>query len=421
MPGRRVGEFNSKTIVYRPEAKEIEIQGLGCLNGNTGKLTIATAVQDLSGNAFDDTGTPAKNIAQFTILNAATTGGYIGSAGAQQDFASSTNFATFWENPQRCQPRTMATNKSTSVECEFPVPAALATGATFILTFPTGFTVTDAVAVGASTSFMNSDLNGPGPGITTISGVAADNGAGTVTVTLAHSGTAMGSADRMRFELSGITTPTSAASDQRISIIIKDASGVKQGQTINASPFQIQQAGALEIHGSVFKDTDSDGVKDAGEGIASVKLFCDQMVGFQVGGGGNVGMMGHQEATTDASGDYAITGLTSGQYGCNLPPQTNLNNANVGGSSPFQNVSLASTSKTCVPAAGRSDCDFKFSDLAARAQERLRSILPAGLFSTELLLSELQSSAPMKSLTTDGSGAGTTTLKLQNNVSYDCV
>ena len=417
--------LTGKTIVYRPEAKEIEIQGLGCPNGQTGKLTIATAVQDLSGNAFDDAS--SNNIAQFTVQDAATTGGFIGSAGAQQDFASSTNFATFWENPQRCQPRTMATNKTTGVECEFPVPAALATGAKFILTFPTGFTVTSAAAVGAATSFMNCDLNGPGPGVTTITGVAADNGAGTVTVTIAHTGTAMGSADRMRFELSDITTPTSAVNDARISIIVKDASGVKQGQTINAMPFQIQQAGALEIHGSVFKDSDSDGVKDAGEGIASVKLFCDQMGGFQVGGGGAVGMMGHQEATTDAAGDYAITGLTSGQYGCNLPPQTNLNNANVGGSSPFQNVSLASTSKTCVPAAGRSDCvDFKFSDLGGAAAKTITVNITGGPATTELdafcfAPGNFQFSAPvMKALTLDGSGAGTTTLKLRTDNSYEC-
>lgn len=411
--------LTGKTAVWGADLHEYEIQGLGLQNGQTCKVTF-TGVTDVSTNAIVANGTT--NVGNFNVQSSTTTGGFLGSV--TQDF-SSTNFATWALAPQRCQPRSLATNKATSLECEFPVPSALTTNATFLLTFPSGFTVTDAAAVAASTSFMNADLNGPGPGITTISGVTADNTAKTATVTIAHSGTAMGSSDQLRFELSGITTPT-VAGQGTISIVIKNASGVKQGQTISAAPFQIQQAGSLEIKGAVFKDTDSDGVKDAGEGINAIKVYCNQMGGFTVGTTGGA-MMGFQEATTDANGDFAFTGLTSGQYGCNVTPQTNLNNASVGGSSPFQNVSLASTSKSCVPASGRSDCvDFKFTDLGGAGARTLTVNITGGPASTELDAfcfspSNFQSSAPvMKALTLDGAGAGSTTLRLLNNVSYDC-
>lgn len=415
--------LTGKTAVWGPEVKEFEIQGLGLQNGQTCKVTF-TGVTDIAGNAITANGTT--NVGNFSVLSSATTGGFLGSGGATQDFASGTNFAVFAQHPSRCQPRSLATAKATSLECEFSVPVALATGSKFLITMPTGFTVTDAAAVADSASFMNADLNGPGPGITTITGVSADNGSATITVTIGHSGTAMGSSDHLRFELSGITNPSTAGEDLRTSIVIKDASGVKQGQTINASPFQMQAAGMLEIKGAVFKDSDSDGVKDAGEGIAAIKVYCNQMGGFTVGTTGGA-MMGFQDVTTDANGDFTFSGLTSGQYGCNIPPQTALNNASVGGSSPFQNVTLASTSKSCVPATGRTDCvDFKFTDLGGAGARTLTVNITGGPASTALDVfcfspSNFQSSAPtMKALTLDGAGAGSTTLKLLNNVNYDC-
>ncbi|OGL91741.1 hypothetical protein A3H11_01215 [Candidatus Uhrbacteria bacterium RIFCSPLOWO2_12_FULL_47_10] len=400
--------LTGKTLIYHPDFKEVEIQGLGLQAGQSCRLTVGTPLKDLAGNTFSAT----TNVANFTILDPTVSGGNLGGSGSTEDFMSGTNFAEFWENPQRCFPRAQVTSAATTVECEFPVPQALTTNATFLLTFPSGFTVTSADDVATSSSFTNGDLNGPGPGITTISGVVADNAAGTVTVTIAHALPAMGSADRMRFELTGITNPTSPATDARISVIVKDNNGVKVGQTIKAAPFNIGQAGALSISGSVYKDSNNNGTKDAGEGINSVRVFCDPDGSFGTGV-----MAGHQEVATSGNGGWTINGVSAGQYNCNLPPDP-VNFADLNGANFFQKVTLADANKTGV--------DFKFADLSLTGAT-LTANISGGPASTQVDVFcnagafDYQFAAPItKVVTLDGSGAGTATLKLQPGKTYDC-
>jgi hypothetical protein len=67
-------------------------------------------------------------------------------------------------------------------------------------------------------------------------------------------------------------------------------------------------AGYTSISGTVFNDANGDGAQDDGElGIAGVTVFVDS---------NNNGILdsGEISTTTDASGDYTLTGLTAGTY-----------------------------------------------------------------------------------------------------------
>lgn len=415
--------LTGKTITYRPETKEVEIQGLGLAVDQTCRLSVAsgTTFRDLGGN---DAGALT---ADFKVLNSATTGGFIGTSGTQ-DFHSTTNFATFWEKPQRCQPRANATNKATSLECEFPAPtgATLASGSTFTLNFPAGFTFStaDGNTRAPTTSFWNADLNGPETGAPTITSVLCDATALTCTVT---TGTASIAAGQMiHFELDRLTTPTTPGNDLRISVVVKDASSVKVGQTIQPMPFIIQQGGALSISGKVCKGTTSGGACTEGDtAIASVKVMCNQMGGFATTTGGLSGFMGFQDTTTNNAGEWTISGLTDGQYGCNVPPDpTRL--VDTGGGNAGQMVTLAGASKTGV--------DFKYVNLAVTGKTLTVNVsgiaeTPDDADADDFVVfchagfSSFEFSAPvMKAVDAPALATTTvsTTLKLQGGKTYEC-
>lgn len=414
--------LTGKTITYFPDRREIEIEGLGLTVDQTCRLTIGTGITDLAGNAFSTAGDDEFEDAK--VLNSTTTGGFLGTAGITQDFHTATNFVTFWESPQRCEPRTRITNKSSPVECEFKAPASLASGSTMTLTFPDGFTFSDgagnARAVPASSSWMNSDLNGPAAGAPVIASVTCTAASRTCIVT---TGTAtIASGDMIRFELDRITTPTVEALDKRITVIVKDASGVKQGETINPAPFNIATAGARSISGKVCKSTTADG--DCADGavvdvpIASMKVFCDQMGGFVVGTTSAV-FAGHQETTTDANGDWTISGLSDGQYGCGLPPDPTTLGDIMGGNS-WKNISVSGGNATNV--------DFDFTNLTSAGQSLAVTLTGAAALASKQVdvycsagASDFQFSAPvMKVVTLNGSGNGTATMKLLGGKTYDC-
>ncbi|MFA6534001.1 MAG: Ig-like domain-containing protein [Patescibacteria group bacterium] len=398
-----------KPISYRTDTKEVEIRQLGLATGQQCRL-IVSGITDLAGNAF---ATTPDDRADFKILNAETTGGNLGGGGAT-DFNSGTDFGDFWENPERCQPKVNVAGKTGQIDCEFPAPAALASGSKFILTFPDGFNVASVATIAATSSWLNNDINGSAANGPKIASVAVDNTAKTVTVTTGTA--AIASGDQIHFELKDLVNPALPAEAQRVSIVVKDADGIKVGQTINAAPFNIQTGGAYAISGTVCKGSTSGGTCGGGDtGVENVRVFCDSMGGF---GAGAI-MAGHQEALTDASGDWSITGLSAGQYGCGLPGgQTTL--ADLGGGGGSMNLTIAGASKT--------DIDFKYADLSSTGKTLTINITSSAALSGEkvdVFCSaggfDASFSAPvMKLVTLDGSGAGSTTLKLQPGKTYTC-
>ncbi|MEK7644625.1 MAG: Ig-like domain-containing protein, partial [Patescibacteria group bacterium] len=392
--------LSAATLSYRAEANGVEITGVGMVTAQQYKVTV-TGVKDLSAGAtIVANGTT--NIAQGMVQNSATTGGMIG--GADKPDFSSTNFATFWQNPQRCASNSFMAGKATRMTCEFAAPAALATGASIILTLPTGFVLTSTTLPTTANSFMNADLNGSGPGVTTISAMVTNTIANTVTLTLAHSGTAMTSGDQLRFELDNVYNPAAAGS-YSVSAIVKDASGVKQGATITTAPFTIMAGGGLAISGKVCKGT-STGNTCGGEdsGLQGVKVFLDGMGA------------GHQEVSTNATGAYSFTALSAGKYSIGIFIDPSVA-SDIGGGSNFQEITLVAASATAV--------DFKKSDLSATGKD-ITFTITGGPASTNMTIfcfapNNNASSAPvMKKVTTNGSGAASGSLKAQPNTTYQC-
>lgn len=408
--------LTGKVATYFADRQEVEIEGLGLpSNSNTSCRLTITGIKNLAG--VDNSTAGTDNVEEFAVQSSALTGGFLGGSGADQDFFSSTNMGTFWEKPQRCEPQNRITGKTTSMNCEFPAPDAMPVGSKIIITFPTGFSTSGVAAL--ANSWSNLDLNGPATNKPTIASVAVNATARSVTVTTGTAAITSGS--QVMFDLSGLVLPTAPSTDNRLTIIVKDDTGMKIGQTINPAPFDVSQGGSYSIAGSVYKDTDGDSVKDAGEGISGAKLYCDQMGGFFEGTTGGA-WAGHQETTTDVNGDWSMGSLSNGQFGCGIPPDP-TNFADMIGGNQWRDVVVNGANVTGV--------NFKFTDLnAAGSGAETLSVTLSGdnALATKQVdvfchagASDMQFSAPvMKTVTLNGTGDGTATMKLLGGKKYDC-
>ena len=407
--------LTGKVLTYFSDRREVGFQGLGLTPNQQCRLTASTSILDLAGNAMRTAG--GVNIALFMVLDSAETGGFLGGGGMTQDFQNSTNFSTFWENPEFCEPETRVTSVSTAVRCEFPSPAILPLGSTFTLTFPSGFDVTSAQA--KPNAFDNNDLNGPSANTPVIASVVADVTTRTVVVTTGAS--TIANNDRVRFVLNGVTTPSTEQMDKRISIVVKNALGVKQGQTINPSPFNIVAGGSRSVSGTVYKDSDADETVDGGEGLSGVMVFCDQFGSF----GDDGGFVGHQETTTNGSGVWTVTGLFDGSYGCGVPPldRGNVSYENLSGGQNFRDVNVNGGNVTGV--------DFKFTDLETDVTVQTLTVNVSGMNDADSNVDadvfchagnfDFEFSAPtMKAFDYATTGATTVTVKLKGGKTYEC-
>ena len=154
---------------------------------------------------MDTTGTPANNTAFGTVQNSTTTGGNLGPGMGMIDPAMQ------GMNPTRVTPMNRAAGASSNYKVEMLAATSVPSAGKIVLTFPTGFNVTNAAAVATANSFCNADLNGPGTGAPTIASIANDNVSGTVTITTG--GAATGANTFLCLDLSGIvnsTVPNSA-------------------------------------------------------------------------------------------------------------------------------------------------------------------------------------------------------------------
>ncbi len=402
--------LDNASFNYRPEARAVEVTNVGLVTGNQFKVTV-TSVTERSGDAtiVDNSST---NVAQGIVQNAAETGGFIGGF-ESPDFKGNTNFATFWESPEICSPVSRVTGATTTIECEFDAPAALAAGSQFILTIPAGFETNYATILATTTSHANKDINGFAPGTVTLTTIATNTIANTITLTTA--GGTLASSDHVRFELGNIGNAASPG-QKKITIITKDDSGFKQGKTISAQPFNLSEGGSLSISGTVCKGTSSDGVCTGSDtAIASAKVFCHSRGG---GGSGSINV-GHLETTADSNGDWSISGLTDGLYGCGIVQDETVF-ADVSGGQEFK--------KVVVSGSAVSNVDFKFADLSSTGKSLAVTITGGSSLSGEKVdifchagSSDMNFSSPIfKVVTLDGDGGGSATVKLQGGKTYEC-
>lgn len=397
--------LNDATFSARPETRAVEVSGLSLEPETEFKVTV-TNVKDVSGNEMI-VANGTTNVAQGTVIDPTQHGAFIGGFDAP-DFDQK-DFGDFAMSPERCHPQNMLPEQSGRWFCEFPIPEALTTGAKIIITFPTGVNVANADIVPISQSWDNEDINGWGPGTTTITGTSTNTTANTVTLTLTHSGDAMYANDQLMFELKDIVNPASAG-ERNATAIVKNASGTKVGQTISFAPFNIVEAGAYSISGTVCKSSSSGGTCNvAGDdtAIASATIFLDSMMG-----------MGHFETTTDAiSGDFTFTGINNGDYGLGLHMDAGGSFANMGGSGKFQHITVSGANKTSA--------DFKFTDLSSSGKTLTVNVTGAPA-SEEMdvfchSMNNFEFSAPMvRKIVADAEGVASTTLKMQPNTTYEC-
>ncbi len=428
------------TLSYRAEYRSVELDGLGLTTNDTCTFT-ATNISELSGVVTASSLTSSFKVADFN-----TTGGYMGTD-SMPSFDDK-NMAEYWEKPERCQPMNAIAGQATSFDVEFPTPAALTTGASVIITFPSGVDVSGAY-IDSTSYWQNQDMNGPGPGITTFKtgvtgdsdpdtvpstrggrandGVMVNTSARSVTVYFAHSGDVMLANDSLFFTLSGLTT-SSSTGEQSCSMVVKDTTGVAQGTTIYPAPWSSQQGGSLSLGGRIYKDDNNNQTYDSGTdtGLANIKVFCDSFGGFGTGGI----MAGHMEDTTDANGQWSMSGLTDGKYGCGMPPLDM-------GSTTYQNLAVESGWKEVVLSGSSiSNLDFRLGNLANDTTSQVLSIsvvggatlADAGDDDKDDLdvfchagSSNFQFSAPvMAALDFDASGNASGSLRLKGGNTYEC-
>lgn len=300
--------LGGKTVAYDGAARTARISGVSLQNGSQYKITVGALVQDLAGNGMDTTGSPAKNTAFGTVANASMTGGALGPGQGTFDPGMQ------GMNPVRVMPMSRAAGAASNYHVEFLASTSVPLGGQVVLTFPAGFDVSLANAVATTTSFCNADLNGPVSGTTTITSVVGDNGAGSVTITTA--GSATGNSAFLCMDLGGIVNSTIPNSTgYNIDIKTKDTAGNNRAvlETKTAAPFFLAAAGSRTLTVNVYNDANTNGVKNAGEGIANATVFL-----FSPQSGG-------QEATTTAGaggGVATFANLVDGNYMVGVKPGT---------------------------------------------------------------------------------------------------
>lgn len=323
--GTTIG-LGGKTVTYEAGSKTARITGLSLQNGTaetpvTYKITVATNVQDLSGNIMDDTNVPPPKNTQFgTVANSSTTGGQIGPGGGTIDPGMQ------GMNPSRVMPMSRGAGATSNYHVEFLAGTSIPSTGQVVLTFPDGFNLASATAVTAGTSsFCNADLNGPASGAPTIGSVAGSGN--TITITTATADT--GANSFLCMDLAGIVNSTVPSTNgYTVTIQTKNTAAANRAtlQNITTAPFFLGQAGSRTLTANVFKDANGNGANNAGEGINGVTVFL-----FSPATGG-------QEATTANStvdGVATFTNLADGDYMIGIKPNAAINVAFNSAPQPF--------------------------------------------------------------------------------------
>lgn len=305
--------LGGKTVTYDGPTMTAKVSGLALQNGNTFKVTVGTLTQDISSRNISTSGTPPGNTTMGTVADSSQTGGQLGPGSGPQQSAGMQGMS-----PVRVSPTNRSAGATSDYMVEFPVTASIPLGGNIVLTFPTGFDVTGAIAATAQTqSFRNSDINGPATGTVTIDSVTANTSARTVTVVTA--GAVTGTNTFISFDLKGIINST-IPSSVGYTVDIKTRDGTSNNTLLEnktSAPFFLGQTGLNALAVYVFNDNGAGGgiagnkVKDGTEpGIVGARLFL-----FSPASGGT--------STTTITGGVATTSnLSSGDYMLGIDPSS---------------------------------------------------------------------------------------------------
>ncbi len=299
--GTTIG-LGGKTVTYDGMTKTARISGLSLQNGNQFKVTVSTSLQDLAGNSISTSGTPAGNVSFGSVQNSTQTGGQLGPGSGTIDQGQQ------GMNPTRVTPMTRSAGATSNYKIELLTGTSVPAGGQIVLTFPTGFDVTNAAKVATSSSFCNADLNGAAAGVPIIASVATTSDS--ITLNLGTTdGT--GANSFLCIDLSGIVNST-VPSTSGYSVDIKTRDTAANNRIVlenkTASPFFLGTAGSITLTVNVFNDANANLTSDSGERIANVRVFL-----FSPATGGN-------SASTNSSGVVTFANLAAGDYMVGIDP-----------------------------------------------------------------------------------------------------
>lgn len=248
------------TISWDPGSMTAELTGFSLTSGASFEVTVGTGIKDMSGNALATSETLGGS-----VLDVATYGESLGpDAGFKGDvWDMPTGFSTsdFGFVPQPgVFPMNAMAGKTSNYMVDVPISQQIRSNANsgkVVLTFPTGFDVTNAVAV--TNSPKNKDVNGPGPGTVALNAVSVNAQARTVTVnftiaTRCDNGNidpcaSANTQDFIGFDIAGIVNSTVPRSWETsgYTVDIKTMTGTTVLETMTSMSFFVTSAGSNSL------------------------------------------------------------------------------------------------------------------------------------------------------------------------------
>ncbi|MFA6096167.1 MAG: Ig-like domain-containing protein [Candidatus Paceibacterota bacterium] len=417
--------LTSATFKYDSVTNTVMIEGLNLSVAAGQELYVAlgTGAKDLSGTAMGGTG----NSARATIQNSMTTKGALGPmamGGSAFDNGGGfvpTNFSssTFgFAPPIMVKPFNMMAGQTTIFGVDLPISSQIPAGGSIVLTFPSGFDVTNAKQ--DVNSPMRTDLNGPGTGAPTFKcatagaptgascsgtlnaddtgtaqgglagdGVVVNTSARTVTIYLSAATNVTGF-DFLRIDVASIKNSTVPkgfdTSGYTVDIKTKSADGSTVIESLTSQPFFIQSGGSNTLQGTITAGS-------ANAGTMNVFLMSPM-----------TGPMEAASATfSGGSAAYSFPNLPSGDYMLFTDQTITLDGADYLGKSMPEMVRVTSTPTTY---------DFTLTSASSGTAVTVNITGPAN---TPLdVFAGSSTGFRVKQITLNGGGSGSATLYLSD-------
>lgn len=334
----------SASFSYDGPTNTVTIKNLGLTFGQTSGKDYyinmsSTSASDLSGNVL-----ATVTYFQAPIKNSADTKGMLGPmmGGGMTGGMMGPDMGMMGVMKAGVFPMNALAGQTTIYFVDVPTSRAVANGDKIVLTFPTGFNV--AGAKKDTNSPINSDVNEWNTGTIAFStaaetsgganndGVTVDSTARTVTISLAVTGSTPTS-DFLHLDIAGIVNSSIPrgfeTSGYSVDIKIMDSNGNLK-ESVSGMPFFINEGGALTLSGTITL-TGADASTDG-----TMNLYV---------GSPMTGPMDTTVTITNGSGNYSITGLTSGNYMMFTDPVVTINSVDWNGMTMPEPLSM-STSTT---------------------------------------------------------------------------
>ncbi len=274
-----LSSLSGNSVSWDAGTMTAEISGVSLTAGATFQITAGTGLKDLSSNPLASSSTVGG-----TVMDV----GLVGSVGPDSGFNGNTfdnpvgfSSDSFGFVPQAgVMPMTPMAGATSNYMVGFPITEQIRSSANsgkVVLTFPSGFDVTNAVA--GTDNPANSDANMQGPGTVAVDNVTVSAGSRTVTVdfTIAtRCGTGnvdpcvSGSEkDMIGFNLSGIVNSTVPRSWETsgYTVDIKTLTGTTLLETMTSMPFFITAAGSNSLVATLT-------AAGANSGTVNVSMWC---------------------------------------------------------------------------------------------------------------------------------------------------